>query len=224
MEIVAPDILSDARQLSTILLVAAMLVGVLLWIAGWWCHRFWVVLGFTVLGGIWGLHNATALKSQPLLAAIGIGLAAGILALTLIRLGAFVAGGYAGLLLAHSAFPSFDQPLIAFLAGGFTGFFLFRYWVMALTSLAGVLLVAHAVLATADKLGKLDSVQWSETNAKLLLTICGLTALGGFILQLLLHWLWPAGESGGDSKESKKPKSEGGGVIAATLGIFRRAG
>jgi hypothetical protein len=138
MEVVLPDILADVRQLSAILLVAALAVGAALWLAGWWSHRFWVVLAITVLGGIWGLQNAAVVLTQPLVAAIGIGLAAGILALTLIRLGAFVAGGYAGIWVIHSMLPAWDQPLLSFLAGGFLGFFLLRYWVMALTSIAGV--------------------------------------------------------------------------------------
>src|SRR5580765_6925141 len=95
MELIVPDIVADVRELSAILSVMGLAIGVVLWLAGWWSHRFWFVLGFTVLGGIWGLQNAVALKSQPLVAAVGVGLAAGILALTLVRLGAFAAGGYA---------------------------------------------------------------------------------------------------------------------------------
>ena len=140
-----PDIVADVRQLSAILPITGIMIGAVLWLVGWQTHRFWVVLGFTVLGGIWGLQNAAALKSQPLVAAIGIGLAAGILGLTLVRLGAFVAGGYACLLLTHAALPTWDQPLISFLAGGLLGFFLFRYWTMALTSLAGVVVMGHAI-------------------------------------------------------------------------------
>src|SRR5271165_3018990 len=141
MELIVPDILADVRQLSASLCVMALVVGAVLWLAGWWSHRFWVVLGFTVLGGIYGLQGAGALRTQPLIAAIGIGLAAGVLALTLVRLCAFAAGGFAGLMLTQAAFPALDQPLLAFLAGAFLGFILFRYWTTALTSLAGVVLM-----------------------------------------------------------------------------------
>jgi hypothetical protein len=223
MELLIPDILADARQLSASLCVLAFLIGAVLWLAGWWSHRFWVVLGFTVLGGIYGLQSAAILRTQPLVAAIGIGLAGGILALTLVRLGAFVAGGYAGLVLMQAAFPAFDQPLLSFLTGAFLGFLLFRYWTMALTSLAGVVLMGHAVLSLADKMGKLNAVAWSEANASVLTATCGFFALGGFFVQLVVDWLRRSrgGEGKGD-KAAKKPKSDG--VIAAGLAAFRRAG
>jgi hypothetical protein len=222
MELIAPDILADVRQLSAGLSVMALLVGAVLWVAGWGSHRFWVVLAFTVLGGIWGLQNATVLRTQPLVAAMGIGMAAGVLALTLVRLGAFAAGGYAGLLLMHVVFPALDQPLLVFLGGAFLGFVLFRYWMMALTSLAGVALMAHATLALADKLGKFDAVVWSETNATMLSAGCGLLAGVGFMVQLGVDWLRRPVEGGKGDKSAKKPKGDG--VLAASLAAFRRAG
>jgi hypothetical protein len=223
MELLIPDILADVRQLSTSLPVLAFLVGAVLWLGGWWSHRFWVVLGFTVLGGIYGLQGAAALRTQPLVAAIGVGLAAGLLALTLVRLGAFVAGGYAGLLLIQAAFPALDQPLLSFLAGAFLGFVLFRYWTMALTSLAGVVLMGHAVLALADKMGKLNAVAWSEANASALTATCGFLALGGFFIQFVVDWLrQPRGGEGRGDKSAKKPKADS--VFAAGLAAFRRAG
>ena len=91
-----------------------------------------------------------------------------------------MAGGYAGLVLAQAALPALDQPLLSFLAGAFLGFALFRYWTMALTSLAGVVLMGHAVLALADKMGKLNAVAWSEANASVITATCGFLALGGF--------------------------------------------
>ena len=223
MELIIPDILADVRQLSASLSVLGMLIGAVLWVAGWWSHRFWVVLGFTVLGGIYGLQSAAALKAQPLVAAIGVGLAAGFLALTLVRLGAFVAGGYAGLVLMHAILPTWEQPFLSFLAGAFLGFALFRFWTMALTSLAGVVLMVHTALALADKMGKFDAVVWSESNVNMLNVVCGLLALAGFLVQLVANGLRRSDDSGakGD-KSAKKPKSDG--VLAASLAAFRRAG
>jgi hypothetical protein len=223
MELIAPDILTDVKQLSASLSVLMLVCGVFLWLAGWWSHRFWMVLAFTVLGGIWGLQNGAALQTQPLVAAIGVGLAAGILALTVVRLGAFAAGGYAGLLLIHTAVPTFDQPLLSFLAGGLLGFFLFRYWTMALTSLAGVVLFGYGALALADNMGKLNAVTWAESHTNMLNAVGGMTALAGFGIQLLVDWVRrPAGdESKGDKKEGKKSKPDG--VLAGGLASFRKA-
>src|SRR5262249_24328115 len=123
MEMVLPDILGDLRQLSAVFSVAGLLIGLVLWLAGGWTHRFWVVLSLTVLGGIWGLNHAADLRAAPLFAAIGVGLATGLLALTVIRLGAFFAGGVAALVLVQAWSPSWDQPLVSFLAGGLAGWF-----------------------------------------------------------------------------------------------------
>jgi hypothetical protein len=225
METVAPDIVADVRQLSAIFPVLGLLIGLVLWLAGWWTHRFWVVLGMTVLGGIVGLHQAAVLQTQPLVAALGVGLAAGMLALTLVRIGAFVAGGYAALLLVHAWSPSWDQPFISFLAGGLLGWLLVRYWTMVLTSLTGVLLILYSVLALADKFGKLDAVLWSERNAVTLNAVCAAMTLGGFLVQFVADWLRKRGAKDDknnkkDGKDSKKQRS--GGVLAA-LPAFRRA-
>jgi hypothetical protein len=225
LELIAPDILIDVKELSPSLNVAALLVGAVLWCAGWWSHRFWTVLAFTVLGGIVGLQNAEALKSQPLVAAIGVGLAAGVLALTVVRLGAFAAGGYAGMVVMHAVFPTFEQPLLGFLMGAFLGFILFRYWTMALTSLVGVVLMGYAALALFDRLGKFDAVVWSQNNVNMLNVVCGLMAAAGVAIQLVVAWLRrPSSSDNKDKgdKGAKKPKADG--VLAASLAAFRRAG
>jgi hypothetical protein len=225
MELVAPDIVADVRQLSAVFAVLGLLIGGVLWLAGWWTHRFWVVLGLTVLGGILGLHNAVALQAQPLVAALGVALAAGILALTLMRIGAFVAGGYAGLLLVHAWSPGWDQPLVSFLAGGLLGWILIRYWTMVLTSLAGVQLLLYCGLALADKFGKLDAVQWSDRNAVTLNAVGAAMTLGGFVVQFVADWLRKRQDDDTshkkDGRDSRKNKA--GGVLAA-LPAFRRAG
>jgi hypothetical protein len=214
-----PDILSDVRQLSAVFSVGGLLIGLVLWLAGWWTHRFWAVLGLTVLGGLAGLLNSAALQAQPLVAALGMALACGILALTVMRLAAFVAGGYAGLLLAHTYLPSWEQPFLSFLAGALIGWFLFRYWTMVLTSLSGTLLVVLSALALADKLGRLDALAWSERNEGMLNGIAGGMALAGFAVQFAGDWI--KGRSGGGKKDSgKKSKPAPGPSVAA----FRKAG
>ncbi len=220
MELVAPDILADVRLLSAVFSVTAIGAGLALWLVGWWTHRFWVVLGLTVAGGVWGLQHAAELRTSPLLAAIGVGLASGLLALTVVRLGAFFAGGFAVLTLARAWWPEFDAPLACFLAGGLVGWFLFRYWTMALTSLAGVVLMAYGSLALLDKLERLDAVAWSEQRALLLNTIVGLLALGGFVTQFVAEWVrGRLAKKKDDAKESTDEVDE---VVPVTA--FRKAG
>jgi hypothetical protein len=213
-----PDMLADVRQLSAVFGVGGLLIGLVLWLAGWWTHRFWAVLGMTVLGGLAGLLNSAALQAQPLVAALGTALASGILALTVMRLAAFVAGGYAGLLLAHAYLPSWEQPFLSFLAGAMIGWFLFRYWTMVLTSLSGTLLLVLSSLALADKLGRFDALAWSERNETALNAIAGGMALTGFVVQFLVDWF--RGRSGGKKDAGKKSKPAAGPSVAA----FRKAG
>src|ERR1700731_1635493 len=111
MQLVAPDILADACGLSVGMIIAGIILGLALWLFGWWCHRFWIVLITTVLAGVYGLYDAAVFRAQPLVAAVLLALIGGLLALALVRLLAFLAGGMAGLLAAQAIFPAFDQPL-----------------------------------------------------------------------------------------------------------------
>ena len=77
MDFVAPDILSDVCALSLGLKGLGMGLGVLLWVFGWRWHRFWVVLGATVLAGVIGLMEAPAWKTHPLAAALLLAVARG---------------------------------------------------------------------------------------------------------------------------------------------------
>src|SRR5207237_9828162 len=85
MQLVAPDILSDACGLSIGLVIAGVVLGLALWLFGWSCHRFWIVLITTVLAGVYGLYDAAAFRAQPLVAALLLALVGGLLALALVR-------------------------------------------------------------------------------------------------------------------------------------------
>src|SRR5687767_10168086 len=137
MHLVAPDILADACGLSLGLAVTGLVVGLALWLFGWWAHRFWIVLATTLVAGVYGLYEAESLRAQPLIAAVALALAAGILALALVRLIAFLTGGFAGMLAIQAIAPNLDQPLICFVLFGLVGLLLFRWSFMALTSLVG---------------------------------------------------------------------------------------
>ncbi len=137
MYLVAPDILADACGLSLGLMLLAVPIGLVLWLLGWWSHRFWVVLLTTVVAGVYGLHAGANFQTPPLVAAVLLALSAGVLALAMVRMVAFAAGGCAGILLVQAVYPSFNQPLISFLVAGLVCLGLFRPCIMALTGLAG---------------------------------------------------------------------------------------
>jgi MFS family permease len=187
MQFVAPDILAEAVGLSGFLCVLGFLTGLMLWLFGWRLHRFWIVLLATVMAGVYGLSRAPDYHSQPLLSGILLAIASGLLALALVRVVAFVAGGVAASLLIQALAPSWDEPLVCFLLGGLIGLILFRVWTMVLTSLAGGILLAYSGLCLADHMGKLKAVPWADRQTLLLNWACGGMALVGLIAQLYLE-------------------------------------
>jgi MFS family permease len=188
LQFIAPDVIGDLRGISVAVAGAGVVVGLVLWITGWWAHRFWIVLLSTLAAGIFGLLSTPAPHVQPLVAGLLLAVAAGLLALALVRVVAFAAGGAASMLLVHAMAPSaWDEPLISFLVGGLIGLLLFRLWTMVLTSFAASLIMAYFGLCLADSLGKLDAVIYAEQHGLLLNWVCGGVTLGGAIIQFFLE-------------------------------------
>lgn len=187
MQLVAPDLLADLCGLSPGLIGVAAAVGAALWLLGWWSHRFWVVLAATVLAGVVGLYEAPLLKAQPLIASLLLALAAGFLALALIRLFAFVVGGFAGMALAQSLAPSFDQPVIVFLVCGLLGLLLFRWCVTALMSFSGSVLLVYAGLILLNHRGALDAPAYAERSGSALTIAIVLMSAVGFAVQIWME-------------------------------------
>jgi hypothetical protein len=186
MQFVSPDILSEVSGLSLVISCTALILGCLLWLLGWREHRFWIVLIATVSAGILGLYASPANTTQPVLAGLLLAIAAGVLALTLVRLLAFAASGLASCLAVHVLAPQWHQPLLPFLAGGLFGLLLFRVWTMVLTSVAGTLLMAYSTLCLVHKFAKVDVVALTENRATAINCICGGVAFVGLLGQFIL--------------------------------------
>jgi hypothetical protein len=186
MHLVPPDILTDACELSLGLMLLTVPIGLALWLLGWWSHRFWVVLLTTVLAGLWGLHSAPAWQAPPLVAAVLMAFAAGVLALALVRLVAFGGGGLSGMLLVQAIYPSLQQPVLVFLVAGLLCLLLFRPCMMALTSFAGALLLTFGTLMLLNYYALLNAPVWTEQSGTLLNWLVGLLAFAGCAVQFLL--------------------------------------
>jgi hypothetical protein len=210
MQLVASDILADTCGLSVGLIITGIVLGLALWLFGWWYHRFWIVLITTVLAGIYGLYDAAVFRAQPLVAAVVLSLVGGLLALAVVRLLAFFAGGMAGLLAAQAFFPSLDQPL-CFLIAGLVSLFLFRLSMMALTSLAGTVLMGYSALSLLNHYGTMDAVAWTAQGPIMLNWMCGLIALVGFGVQFFL-------DRRRSRRERSDDKSKDGGTWDILLG------
>jgi hypothetical protein len=187
MQLVTVDLLTDVCELSALPAVVALLVGGVLWLAGWWSHRFWVVLAITVLAGTYGLNQAPALHAPALPTAILMALSAGILGLALIRVVAFVAAGLALVLLTQEFWPGLNQPMLVFLASGLVCLFLFRLCLTALTATVGAVLMMYATLALVGRYGGQDAVALLERAPSLYNGAAWLLALVGFSIQVYWH-------------------------------------
>ena len=183
MQFVHPDILAEARGLSIGATGFALLVGLLLWGLGWRWHRFWIVFGVTLTAGLVGLNAGQTVGGQVLAVGILLAVAAGMMALEIARVLAFVAGGIAAWIAVQTVLPAAREMWAVFLCGGLLGLMLYRLWAMMLTSTAGVLLATYSVLVMGDILFKNDGVAFAKKNVVALNATVIVIAFFGVILQ-----------------------------------------
>jgi hypothetical protein len=186
MQLLAPDILQDACEISVPVTATAFAVGFLLWALGWRGHRFWIVLAATVGAGIFGLYAGPVHKTQPLVAGILLAVAAGALALALVRVVAFASGAVVLWVAVRTLMPNWHEPLVALLVGGLIGLLLFRVWTMILTSSAGSLVMTYSGLCLAHKLGNVDVVALASDRPTMLNGLCAGLAFFGLVAQYLI--------------------------------------
>jgi hypothetical protein len=187
MQLVDPRILEEARGLPPFITGTALGVGLFLWLFGARGHRFWIALVLTVGAGLLGLFYGPDYHMQPLVAGLLLAVAAGALALSLVRVLLFVAGGFTALALVHSMAPAWNEPIVSFLVGGLGGILLYRFWITTLTSLGGTLLIAYSSLCLLDRYKVVDATAWSGRNGPLLNWACGAAAIMGILVQFLLE-------------------------------------
>jgi hypothetical protein len=189
MQLIAPDVLAEARDLSPVLTGIGAALGGLIWLCGWRWHRIWVVVAVTLTGGLIGLQTGRSSGGQILAMGLLLGLSAGLLALELARLFSFLAAGAVAWMTASALFPTGRELWVAFLIGGLLGALLFRFWTMVLTSFVGVLLAGHCLLCLGEQFIFLDAVNFAERNS-MALNGAGLaaTVLGVVVQSWLERW------------------------------------
>lgn len=186
MQLVAADLLAEARGLSYPVSIAGVVLGIMLWLFGWRWHKFWIVLTATVGAGLYGLIQQGALGPRMLAAGLLLAVAVGLLALEMSKLVAFAAGGLSGWFVVHAIVPTFQEPVICFLAGGILGVFLYRLQWMLLSSTIGILLLSHSLLLLIEKATGLEfsAADWAKENALglnigvIVVTLLGLAVQG----------------------------------------------
>lgn len=183
MILIHPDILAEARGLSVGAAGFALLVGILLWGFGWRWHRFWIVFGVTLTAGLIGLNAGRVAGGQVLAVGILLAVTAGIMALELARVLAFVAGGIAAWIAVQSVLPAAREMWAVFLCGGLLGLLLYRLWTMMLTSSAGALLALYAATLLSELLFQYDAVTFARNNTVALNATVLIFVFAGVVVQ-----------------------------------------
>jgi hypothetical protein len=203
MQLISPDLFAEVSRLSVGACVIGVILGIAIWLTGWWQHRFWVVTILTAVAGIIGLQQGKAAGAQPLVAGLLAALAAGWMAMELARVLAFIGGGLTGSILVQNFVPTVHDPLIAFLAGGLFGVVLFRIWMLVLTSFIGATTAVYAGLGLGQHISKSDLQIVVTDKPGMLNLIVGAGVLGGVLLQGKFDsWLGASG----DRKKNKAMK------------------
>jgi hypothetical protein len=202
MQLIAPDILAEARGLTGAMTGTVCVLGAALWLFGWRWHRFWVVAGITLSAGLIGLNAGRAGGGTQMLAVgILLAVAAGMLALELAKVLAFVAGGVGAWLAVQWVLPQAQELWAVFLSGGLFGLLLYRVWTMILTSLMGTLLAGHAGLLLLGRVFYFDASAWAAAHiAALNGGVVGLVILG------ILVQAAASPDESGQSGEKDEPK------------------
>jgi hypothetical protein len=132
-----------------------------------------------------GLSHGKQFGMQPLVAGLLLAVSAGALALSLVRILLFAAGGLAALGLLHLVAPGWDEPIAVFLVGGLIGVLLYKFWITTFSSFVGSLLMAYSALALFDRLHMVKSVEWAQHNGALLNWAFASLVVTGVLVQFL---------------------------------------
>jgi ribosomal protein L12E/L44/L45/RPP1/RPP2 len=133
-------------------------------------------------------------------------IAAGLLAMEIAKIVAFVTGGTAAWLAAQSVMPEAHELWAVFLCGGLVGVVLYRLWTMLAASVAGVLAFGHAALLLAAAVGGVNAVEFAEKHASILNTWAAVAAVLGVVVQARTGR--EAGGAAEEKEEKPKPKKE----------------
>ena len=199
MHLIAPDVLAEARGMSGAMAGTACVLGIALWLFGWRWHRFWVVAGVTLGAGLIGLNAGKTSGGQVMAVGILLAVAAGMMALELAKVLAFVAGGIGAWLAVQWVLPQAQELWAVFLSGGLFGLLLYRLWTMLLTSLMGALISGHAALLLLEGPLAFDAVAWSGAH---------LVALNGVIVALVVLGIVVQATQSADEEPAKDEKAD----------------
>ena len=187
MQILSPEVLADVLDLPLAALLVIMGIGAGLALTGWRWHRFWLTISVSLICGMVGLRQAQAWGiQQPILAGVLLAAAGGCLALSLARVGLFLAYGLATWYAMKRFAPPYAVPAICICLGGIFSVLFYRFCVALLTSVVGSILLSYAGMAYAQQQNWFPMQTWLKEQS---LAAHGcLAAMCAFTLMLQLYF------------------------------------
>ena len=166
MQVLSPEVLADVLELPSLALITLFVLGVSLALTGWRWHRFWLTISVSLISGLVGLRQAQAWGiGQPIVAAVLLATAAGCLALSLARVGLFLAYGLATWYAVKRFAPPYAIPAICICLGGLFSVLFYRFCVVMLTSVVGSVILSYAGMAYAQQQNWFPMQTWLKEQA-----------------------------------------------------------
>jgi hypothetical protein len=187
MTVLSPELLADVLELPVAALWVLIGIGLGLALTGWKWHRFWLTISVSLISGLIGLRSAQSWGiQQPILAGVLLAAAAGCLALSLARVGLFLAYGLVTWYAMKRLAPPYAIPAICICIGGLFSVLFYRFCVVLLTSAVGSILMAYGGLAYAEHQKWFPVMTWLKDQA--LPAHAALAGLGVVTLLLQLYF------------------------------------
>jgi hypothetical protein len=183
MHVISPEVLADAKGLSIGATAFFLFVGLLLWGFGWRWHKFWLVFAITLTAGLLGISAGRTAGVQVLVVSVLVSIAAGMLALEIAKIVAFLTGGTAAWMAAQAVMPEAHELWAVFLCGGLIGVVLYRLWTMLATAFAGVLLIGHSALLLAEVCGLLKATEFATKHTVAINAWAAVSSVIGVLIQ-----------------------------------------
>jgi hypothetical protein len=140
MQVLSPDVFADLLELPLAALGIIAALGAAIALTGWRWHRFWLTITVSLISGLIGIRQAPVWGiEQPIMAGVLLATAAGCLALSLARVGMFLAYGLTIWYAMKRFAPPYAIPAICICAGGLFSVLFYRFCVALQRSFLPVL-------------------------------------------------------------------------------------